>query len=254
MSIVRGITYVAAGALALAIAMPSTAKADDWNQKTVFTFSGPVEVPGQVLPAGTYVFKLLDSDSDRNVVEIFNQRENHLYGFFLAIPDYRLRPRGKPIITFEERAAGAPEAIKAWVYPGENYGHQFVYPKVRAMALAQASNQPVPSMPEEMATHTTTTQSETTANSSSVQALKQAPLMAQQPNQQETEVAQAFPQQPETQPATTEPTTTQPSTTGSAMREKALPQTGSALPLIGLLGLLSVGVAGSLRLIAAKMM
>jgi hypothetical protein len=109
-------------------------------------------------------------------------------------------------------------------------------------------------MPEEMATHTTTTQSETTANSSSVQALKQAPLMAQQPNQQETEVAQAFPQQPETQPATTEPTTTQPSTTGSAMREKALPQTGSALPLIGLLGLLSVGVAGSLRLIAAKMM
>lgn len=254
MSIVRGITYVAAGALALAMAMPSTAKADEWNQKTVFTFSGPVEIPGQVLPAGTYVFKLLDSSSDRNIVEVFNKRENHLYGFFLAIPDYHLRPRSKPIITFEERAAGAPEAIKAWVYPGENYGHQFVYPKVRAMALAQANNQPVPSMPQEMANHTTTTQSETTANTSSVQALKQAPLMAQQPNQQETEVAQAFPPQPATQPTTAQPTTVQPATTGTAMREKALPKTASALPLIGLLGLLSLGLAGSLRLLGAKMM
>src|SRR5271157_6236608 len=81
--------------------------ADDWDQKTTFTFSGPVEIPGQVLQPGTYVFKLADSMSDRNIVEVFNKDENHLYGIFLAIPDYRLKPAGKPIITFEERAEGA---------------------------------------------------------------------------------------------------------------------------------------------------
>ena len=38
-----------------------TAYADEWDQKTIFTFSAPVEIPGQVLGAGTYVFKLADS-------------------------------------------------------------------------------------------------------------------------------------------------------------------------------------------------
>ena len=73
---------------------------------------------------------------------VYSKNEKHFYGFFLAIPDYRLKPSSKPIITFEERAAGAPEAVKAWFYPGENYGHDFVYPKVKAMELAKANNQP----------------------------------------------------------------------------------------------------------------
>src|SRR5579872_6094684 len=98
-------------------AMLPHAKADEWNQKTVFTFSGPVEIPGRVLQPGTYVFKLADSLSDRNIVEVYNKDENHLYGIFLAIPDYHLKLADKPIITFEERAAGAPQAVKAWFYP-----------------------------------------------------------------------------------------------------------------------------------------
>ncbi len=116
-----------AGVAVLGSLMP-TAMADNWDQKTIFTFSGPVEIPGQVLPAGTYVFKLAGSSSDRNIVQVFNRDQNHLYGTFLAIPDYRLRPADKPIITFDERPAGSPEAVKAWFYPGQNYGHDFVYP------------------------------------------------------------------------------------------------------------------------------
>src|SRR2546427_495135 len=94
------------------------ATADEWDQKTIFTFSGPVEIPGQVLQAGTYVFKLADSQSDRNIVQVFSEDEKHLYGTFLAIPDERLRPAGRPIITFDERTNGTPEAVKAWFYPG----------------------------------------------------------------------------------------------------------------------------------------
>src|ERR1700731_4822119 len=105
-----------AGVVLLDSLMP-VAKADDWDQKTVFTFSGPVEIPGQVLPAGTYVFKLADSSSNRNIVQVYSKNERHLYGTFLAIPDARLQPAGRPIITFDETPAGSPEAVRAWFYP-----------------------------------------------------------------------------------------------------------------------------------------
>src|ERR1700728_3997668 len=82
------------------------AKADDWNKKTTITFSGPVEIPGVhltgwgVLPAGTYVFKLVDSNSDRNIVQISNRDETIVYATILAIPNYRLTATDKTVITF----------------------------------------------------------------------------------------------------------------------------------------------------------
>ena len=97
-------------ALGVLFGMVVRANADTWDQRTIFTFSGPVEIPGQVLDAGTYVFKLADSGSDRNIVQVFNKNENRLYGTFLTVPDYRLKPAGKTIITFDERPSGSPEA------------------------------------------------------------------------------------------------------------------------------------------------
>jgi len=228
------------GAFALIASLPQ-AKADEWNQKTVFTFSGPVEIPGRVLEPGTYVFKLADSLADRNIVEVFNKRENHLYGIFLAIPDYRMRPSGHPIITFEERATGAPQAVKAWFYPGDNYGHDFVYPKVKAEELAQANNQAVPSMPNELAANTT--QATANMNEPHVMAMKKAPLKAEQPNKQETEIANAFPPAPAAQTPTPAPAAT----------PSELPKTGSLFPLVGLLGIAFLGAAGTLHLVTAKM-
>src|SRR5260370_28092737 len=166
------------------------ATADEWDQKTVFTFSGPVEIPGQVLSAGTYVFKLADSQSDRNIVQVFSQDEKHLYGTFLTISDLRLRPAGKTIITFEETAAGSPEAVKAWFYPGEDYGHQFVYPKPKALELAKANNTPVPSMPAELASNTT--KPAAPVKEPHVVAMSQAPLKAQKPTEEEAEIAEVF--------------------------------------------------------------
>ena len=134
--------------------LPS-AKADDWNKKTTVTFNQPVEVPGvgaQTLPAGTYVFKLLDSSSDRHIVQIFNQAEDHVYTTILAIPDYRMRATGKTVMTFKERAEGQPEAIRSWFYPGRQWGDQFVYPKSRALELAKIVNEPVLATPVELAT------------------------------------------------------------------------------------------------------
>jgi len=176
--------------LAFLVGMAPRALADDWDQRTIFTFSGPVEIPGQVLDAGTYVFKVVDSASDRNVVQVFSEDDNHLYGTFLTVPDYHQRPSGKTIINFEERAAGDPEAVKAWFYPGDNYGHDFVYPRAKAAALAKANNQPVASMPDELAGKTT--KPAKSMNESSVAAMKKTPLKAQKPTGQEVEVSEAF--------------------------------------------------------------
>src|ERR1700736_2465699 len=131
-----------------AIFLPG-AKADDWNRKTVMTFSGPVEIPGvhltgwSMLPAGTYVFKILDSQSDRHIVQIFDKDETTVYATILAIPNYRLTATDKTVMTFRERPAGEPEALRAWFYPGRNWGEEFVYGKAKAIELAKATNTPV---------------------------------------------------------------------------------------------------------------
>src|ERR1700691_3516472 len=196
------------------------AKADTFNQKTIFTFSDPVEIPGKVLPAGTYVFKLADRGQNQDVVQVFSKNENKLYGTFLTIPDHRMKPTGKPVITFDERAAGSPEAVKAWVYPGDIEGHEFVYPKTKAGELAKANNSPVPSMPDELTANTT--QPATTMKEQSVVAMKQASLKAERPNEEEVEIAEVFP-----------------------ISES--PKTASTLPLIGLISLLSLGMSFGLR-------
>src|SRR3984885_8289701 len=139
---------VSFAALIGAAFIPS-AKADDWNNKTVMTFSGPVEIPGVhltgwgVLPAGTYVFKLLDSQSDRHIVQIFDKDGIKGLATILAIPNYRLKATDKTVITFRERPAGEPEALRAWFYPGKNWGDEFVYPKAKAIELAKSTNTPV---------------------------------------------------------------------------------------------------------------
>ena len=102
-----------------------------------------MEIPGvhliglRVLPAGTYVFKLLDSHSDRHIVQILSADEKTVYATILAIPNYRLKATDKTVITFSERPAGQPEALRAWFYPGRNWGEEFVYPKAMAMELAK---------------------------------------------------------------------------------------------------------------------
>lgn len=136
----------------ICVAMPSSLFADEYNQATKLTFKEAVEVPGQVLAAGTYWFALMDSSSDRNIVQIWNENRSQLMATIFTVADYRFQPTGKTIVNFEERPGDQPEAIQAWFYPGETFGHEFVYPKTRAVSLAQQIQQPVLSMPDEAAT------------------------------------------------------------------------------------------------------
>ena len=220
----------------LALAIAPGAKAAQNNKVTELTFTEPFEVPGvnaQVLPAGTYVFKLLDSSYDRNIVQISNPDQTRIYTTILAIPNYRLKPTDKTVLTFGERGSGQPEAIKAWFSPGETWGQEFVYPKKRAIELARIVNQPVLSMPVEPVPAT-------------VVELKRVPVEAVQPTGEVvplTAVVEAPPARPVEQ--------AQPAVLVAQAQPETLPQTASSLPLFALIGLLSL-CAGFTLLIVAK--
>jgi len=248
MSILRTVTTtVFCLALSGSVFSP-TAKADAWNRKTVMTFSGPVEIPGVhlkgwgVLPAGTYVFKILDSQSDRHIVQIFNKDETQCIATILAIPNYRLRATGKTVVTFRERPAGEPEALRAWFYPGRNWGEEFVYPKARAVELAKTTNAPVlftaAEIPVEVGEPIKTT------DHPMVLQLKQAPVMAIKPTGEEVELAAAV-----TPPPAME---LKPDTAPTQTAAVTLPKTASPFPLIGLIGLLALGGAWTLRLLQKR--
>lgn len=167
----------------LAIGLVARAVANESDKKTVVTFNAPVEIPGKALPAGTYVFKLLDSPTNRNIVQIFDKDEKQLYGTVLAVPDYRLKPPDKPMIQFEERPSDSPPAIKAWFYPGDEYGMEFVYPHDRAVQLAKRTNQNVLSMRNEMGQNMSAPAS--SAKAPSVQALENTEVTAVNPSGQQ---------------------------------------------------------------------
>jgi hypothetical protein len=102
-------------------------RADESNKKTIVTVNEPIQVPGKVLPAGTYVFKLLDSNN-RTLVAIYDADEMHLITTVQGISDVRTETPDKAILQLEERPSGQPQALKAWFYPGDNTGVEFVYP------------------------------------------------------------------------------------------------------------------------------
>jgi len=248
MNLFKTVTTVCSVALMGAMLAPN-ALADAWNRKTVITFSGPVEIPGVhlqgwgVLPAGTYVFKILDSLSDRHIVQIFNQAETTVYATILAIPNYRLRATDKTVMTFRERPAGQPEALRAWFYPGRNWGEEFVYPKAKAIELARVTNTPVLFMPVEIPLEVATPIK--SADEPVVVALKQAPVMAIKPTGEEVQLAAVVtPPPPAEMQVATAPASTVPAQT--------LPSTASPLPLIALFGLLSFVGALGVRLVGKR--
>ncbi len=229
-------------ALAMAViglASAASARADEFNKQTILTFSQPVEIPGQVLPPGTYMFKLADTMSDRHIVQIFTADGSRIIATVMAIPDYRLTTTDQTVITFNEVPKGAPEAIRAWFYPGNSIGQEFVYPKSRATQLAKTANAVVPALSVDVA---------------DVAELKTAPIVAITPEAKEVPVTAAIQTSPRENVASNARVSDGSSTlvgttgirqTGQSARTttRHLPKTASALPLIALLGFSAIAIA-----------
>ncbi|MGI8958891.1 MAG: hypothetical protein ACR2IV_03830 [Bryobacteraceae bacterium] len=205
------------------------AHADAWDKMTIVSVNEPIIAGNKVLDPGTYVWKLLDSPSNRHIVQIYDKDQRHLETTVLALANYRLEPQGNTQFSFWETPAGVPKAVRAWFYPGDNFGQEFPYPKKLVAQLASAVPVPVPTSykePEPTPAPEPVTQPEPAPA---------APAPAPAPEPQ-AGTQQAQPQQDTTAVPVPAP------------EERKLPNTASVNPLIGLVGLGSLTLAGLLTL------
>lgn len=220
-----------AGVGLLGSAFVPRAHADNWDKKTIVKVNEPIIAGNKVLDPGTYVWRLLDSPSNRHIIQIYDKDQRHLETTVLAIPNYRLQPTGHTQFTFWETPAGVPKAVRAWFYPGDNFGQEFPYPKKLVAQLAAAVAVPVPTNykePEPVP----------------------APTPAPAPEAQPAPAPAPVPA-PEQQPQATQQQNTTPAPE-PAPQQQTLPKTATFNPLIGLLGLVSLSLAGLLTLASRR--
>jgi hypothetical protein len=113
------------------------ANADELDEATTISFSAPVQIPGKVLPAGTYLFKLADTESDLHLVQIFSSDGTVLYGTVQAIATERQKPTDDTAVALVEQGSGKPDALLKWFYPGRLTGSEFMYPGHQEHEIAQ---------------------------------------------------------------------------------------------------------------------
>ncbi|MEP6540254.1 MAG: hypothetical protein ABJF23_33310 [Bryobacteraceae bacterium] len=236
--------------LTLASLSVAPAVADTWNKKTIITISEAVQVPGAILEPGKYVMKLLDSPSDRHIVQIFNEREDHIYTTILAIPNYRLQPTGKTEFQWWETPAGQPKAMRAWFYPGDNFGQEFAYPKSTAMQIAKMTNEKVVTMSqsEDLSKATVNTvdnsgnEAELNKETYTQAQVTPAPAPAPEP----VVIAQNRNPEPTPEPAPVA------APEATRARTEELPHTASPFPLAGLAGFFALGTSVAIRALSKK--
>jgi hypothetical protein len=238
----RHIYSIPLAAAALAASL-SVVRADTWDKKTIVSFSQPVEVPGAILQPGRYVMKLVDSQSDRHVVQFTNERQNHVYATTIAVPAYRTQVTGRTVITFYEAAAGQAEPIRNWYYPGDNFGQEFVYPKehLRDIAFVHSTTPPVldtrSQVESPVATAEPVPEGESAPVAAPIETQAQASTLTNDDNAP-VEIAQATPPQPEAPAAAPAQPAPEPT---------ELPKTNGNFAGIALMGLASIGGAMTAR-------
>jgi len=256
----------------------ASAQSPDTNNMTIVTFSAPVSLPGVTLPAGSYMFKLGDSQVNRNIVQVFDKDRSKILATILAIPAERNEPADETVITFSESPANTAPAIRYWYYPGERRGQEFAYPKKQAIEIANAAHTSVLSIDTEDTSADamakgSVSRVEPGANASpSTTAATPSPSTEQQSAQAAPQSTPPQSTPTESQPRTTEqpsatpsaqsapaPTASTPTastqgssqaavgTSGSTSARSSLPKTASTLPLVAFAGLLALASAFGVR-------
>jgi hypothetical protein len=136
--------YIVAGLIiAFSLFFELAAHADESDQATTITFSQPIQIPGQVLPAGSYLFKLADGDPDQNIVQIFNADRTVLYATLQTAATQRPEPADHTVVALVEKGTGEPHALLKWFYPGRETGNEFLYPTQMEKELAHDKQQTI---------------------------------------------------------------------------------------------------------------
>jgi len=239
---------------ALAVLDASGAQAQGSNERlkvTYLTFSAPVEVPGASLPAGKYLFKMADTLGSSHAVQIFSADGKKIYTTFLAIPNQMTEAPDKTVVLFDERPAGAPQAVKVWYYPGNSTGEEFVYPRKQAIKIAKANHTPVLSSPDGSSPNSNTKVARVDETGRVAGEDANQAAAADNQNQAAPAANQVARAQEPAAPSVNTPRTPVVGTAGQTAtprrRATTLPRTASNLSLFALLGGLSLLAALGLR-------
>lgn len=261
------------GALILGLALmlgltTSTLRADDWNLKTSFSVDQIVEVPGAVLEPNTkYIIQLMELQGNRNVLRISNEREDQVISTFMTVDDRSREDLVEdPTFTFMEVPAGNPLPVKAWFYPGRITGFEFLYPSDQRVKIAGYRATPKAEVEVAMAKPTEsealpteesealqseevyleaqlTPPTEVQLESNAIVESEEQGLQSEEKG--EVEIERAKPAEPEV--ISEESQVPAQSDIQSTETPDALPKTAGELPLIGLLGMLSLGLGLTVR-------
>jgi len=248
-------------AFVVSLAGTSAAAQQPVNQLTYFTFSAPFELPGgKTLPAGKYVFKIMDSPSNRHIVHVMSEDQSEMHATLMAIPAQRVDPADEPEVRFMEAEANAAPAIRTWWYPGRSIGHEFIYPKDHARRLAARQSEGVLTVSDDAANEEQMRTAELTRiDKDGREAAVNAEMTAENARATPEATPETTPAERPAQPMTPEQTTAQTAeerqtaraadtTATETTARTELPRTASPLPLFVLLGLGSLVGAGALRL------
>ena len=233
----------ACGAVALACFVASGLQAQTADERIFFTFSGPVELPGVGLAPGKYLFRLPDARDAHDVVQVLSADGKTSYGIFFTIPDERLTAPDKPEVVFMEAPAGNPLPIRAYWMTGDTIGHEFIYPKERATRLAKNASEPVLTTQAHTTTtagtHTTALSRVASNGAETTLAVNAKPIPVEPKGQRlQGELA------PESIVVAAPPI---PPRADRRIARASLPRTGSNVPLVGLVGLALLAMAGAIR-------
>ena len=233
-----------------AVLIAATANAQPSDKRTFFTFSRPITLPGVTLPAGKYVFRLADDETSRKVIQIMSSDGTKPYAMLLTIPEERRDPAKDAEVAFLETASRTPSAVKAWWYPGERTGYEFIYPRAQARQLARTTGAAVLTTKADTTKTEETRSGELTRIDSSGHDQDAAAADNNQNARETGTNAQQVPQRtpPQAAPPAPPSFSQNPVPNPAPVARNTLPQTASRLPLVGLIGVLSLVVFSGMRL------
>ena len=253
----KHLSLLGIGALAMigAAALSPALMADQYDRKTIISISQPLEVPGVVLPPGTYVMKLLNSSNNRHIVQFMNENQNRQLALTFAIPAERVRPTGKTVLTMYEGSGGAPPALRTWYYPGDTVGQEFLYPHRQALRISERTSTTVPEVESAQTTPAAEPATEPVqssvqshpADSDSIFVARAEPAPEPIPQPAPEPIAAPEPQQPAAQPQSESAAGAQSPSEEAAKSDESLPKTAGEGPLAALMGSLACALALGIR-------
>jgi hypothetical protein len=236
-----------------AVLIAAVANAQPADKRTFFTFSRPITLPGVTLPAGKYIFRLADDESSRKVIQVLNSEGTKPYAMLLTMPEERRDPPKDAEVAFLETASRTPSAVKAWWYPGERTGYEFIYPRSQAKDLAKTTGASVlttkadTKKPEE-ARSGELTRIDSSGHDQDAAATGNNASSAIETGTVAQEVPQRTPPQAVPAPAPAPAAQSSPVPNPPPVARNTLPQTASGLPVVELIGILSLMAFSSVRL------